>query len=65
MISQIKGLLAGNLLYAAVSDCTLVGQLDAEFTYRKKFFNGLQVMLNNFLKPRVTLGFSQDLYALT
>ena len=44
----------GNLLYAAVSDCTLVGQLDAEFTYRETFFNVLQEMLNNFLKRMVT-----------
>ena len=40
----------GNLLYAAVSDCTLVGQLDAEFTYRERFFRVLQEMLNNCLK---------------
>ena len=56
----------GNLLYAAVSDCTLVGQLDAEFTYRETFFNVLQEMLNNFLKRIVTpCFFLRDLYALT
>ena len=44
----------GNLLYAAVSGFPLVGQLDAEFTYRGTFFNDLQEMLNNFLKCMVT-----------
>ena len=37
-------LIVGNLLYAAVSDFTLVGQLDAEFTYRETLFNVLQEM---------------------
>ena len=55
----------GDLRYAAVSDFTLVGQLDAEFTYRETFFNVLQEMLNNLLKRMVTLVFPQDLYALT
>ena len=56
----------GNLLYAAVPDCTLVGQIDAEFTYRGTFFNVLHGMLNNFLKRMVTpCFFPQDLYALT
>ena len=56
----------GNLLYAAVSDCTLVGQLDAEFTNRETFFNVLQEMLNNFLKRMVTpCFFPRDLYAFT
>ena len=51
-------LFVGNLLYAAVYDCTLVGQLDAEFTYREMFFNILQEMLINFLKRMVTPCFS-------
>ena len=37
----------GNLLYAAVFDCKLVGHLGAEFTYRETLFNVLQGMLNN------------------
>ena len=58
-------LVVANLLYAAVSDCTLVGQLDAEFTFRETFFNLLQEMLNNFLKRMVTrCFFPPDLYAL-
>ena len=44
----------GNSAYPAVSDFTLVGQLDAEFTYREMFFNVLKEMLNNFLKGMVT-----------
>ena len=55
----------GNLLYAAVRDVTLVGQLDAEFTYRETFFNVLMEMLNNCLKLSATLFFPRDLYALT
>ena len=30
-------LFVGNLYYATVSDCTLVGQVNAEFTYRETF----------------------------
>ena len=41
-------LFVGNLHYATVSDCTLVGQLDAEFAYRETFFKVLQEMFNNF-----------------
>ena len=43
-------LFVGILLYAAVSDCTFVGQLYAEFTHKETFYNVLQKMLNNFLK---------------
>ena len=50
----------GNLLYAAVSDFTLVGQLDADFTYKETLFDVLQEMLNNFLKRMVTPGFSTE-----
>ena len=53
-----KSLFVGNLLYTAVSDCTLVGQLDAELTYKETFFNVLYEMLNNFLKRMVTPCFS-------
>ena len=57
---SLLSLFVGILLYAAVSDCTLVGLLDidAEFTYRETYFNVLQVMLNNFLKRMVTPCFS-------
>ena len=42
------------MLYAQVSDFTLVGELDAEFTYRETFVNVLQEMLSNFLKRVAT-----------
>ena len=57
-------LFVGNLLYAAVSDCTLVGQLDTEFTYRETFLNVLQDMLNNFLKRMVTPCFFHGIFIL-
>ena len=57
-------LIVGNLLYAAVSDFTLVGQLDAEFTYREMFFNVLQEMLINFFKRMVTLFFFHGIFML-
>ena len=47
-----------NLLYAEVSDFTLLGELYAEFTYRETFFNVLQEMLSNFLKRVATPSFS-------
>ena len=58
MISTDISPFVGNLLYAAVSGCTLVGQFDAEFTCRETFFNVPQEMLNYFLKRMVTPCFS-------
>ena len=61
-----QSLFLGNLLYAAVSTCTLVGQLDAELTCREPLFNVLQEMLNNFLICKVIpCFFPRNLYALT
>ena len=52
-------------LLLLLPECTLVGQLDAEFTREKRFFKVLQEMLNNFFERMVTPCFSQrDLYAL-
>ena len=59
-----RSLFVGNLLYAAVSDCTLVGQLDAEFIYREIFFNVLQDMLNNFFKHMVSPCFFHGIFML-
>ena len=52
--SHRYSLFVGDLLYTAVSNLTLVGKFDAEFTYRKTFSNVLQEMLINFLKHMVT-----------
>ena len=48
--SHTYSLFVRNLLYAAVYDCTLVGQLDAEFTYREIFFECFTGNVEELLK---------------
>ena len=47
-----------NLTVHLWADCTLVGQIEAEFSYRETIFNVLPEMLNNFLKRMLTPFFS-------
>ena len=55
----------GELLYAAVSNFTLVGGVDAEIAHIKTLFNVLQEMLNNFLKFMVTPCFLHWIFMLS